>query len=280
MHSLALVGAHKAPSGSVQSLHLFIESARRAYADRRAIGADPDFVDEALVAPYRKRLLDLRYYAERKPQINRSKATPSAAITPIHGAGPIPPESPDTTHLSVVDLQGNAVSCTMTLSAAFGAWVVVPETGVLLSNAMGGFSPRGVNVLQPGKRMASSMTPTIVSSGHRTVAVLGSPGGDTIPNTVAQVLRNLADYDMTIDEAIGAGRIHHQFKPDAVRVEQKRSPEAKTLTALEALGHTIKPSPIPIGDVNGIVIDSDTGVAWGYADTRKGGLALGPTGRK
>ncbi len=278
--SLAQVEAHQRPAGSAESLHLFIESARRAYADRRAIGADPDFVDQGVVAPLRKRLLDPAYYASRQPPIDPGKATPSSAITPIHPAVSDQPESRDTTHFAVVDRQGNAVACTMTLSAAFGAWVVVPETGVLLSNAMGGFSPTGVNVLQPGKRMASSMSPTLLIAGGKTVAVLGSPGGDTIPNTVAQVAHHLIDHGMTIDEAVAAGRIHHQFKPDVVRLEQKRPPSHQVKRALQALGHTLKASPIPIGDANGIVIDPKDGTAWGYADDRKGGLAQAPSGPK
>src|SRR5207237_3390297 len=99
-----------------------------------------------------------------------------------------------TTHFSIVDAEGNAVSCTYTQSAAFGSKIVIPGTGVLLGNAMGGFSEAGLNGIAPGKRMASSMTPTIVSQKGKPAPVLGPPGGDTIPNTVAQVLRNLVDY--------------------------------------------------------------------------------------
>lgn len=276
MMSLARVEAHRAPAGSALSLHYFVEASRRAYADRRAIGADPDRVDDALTRSLRERLLSPAYYAEREPAISSEAATASASVTPIRELVEAAAESPDTTHFSVVDREGNAVACTTTLSAAFGAWLVVPETGVLFSNAMGAFSPSGANVLEPGKRMASSMTPTVVVSRDKAVAAIGSPGGDTIPNTVAQVLRNLVDYGMTIDEAIEHGRIHHQYKPDVVRVEKLRPPKAEVLRELRKMGHELELSPVLLGDANGIVIDVDTGVAWGFADSRKGGLALGP----
>jgi gamma-glutamyltranspeptidase/glutathione hydrolase len=262
--------------GAAEALHRFIESARRAYADRRSVGADPEFVDDAVRA-LRKQLLDPSYYQTRTPPMDPTRATPSSALTPIHETSAAP-ESADTTHFSVVDAQGNAVACTTTLSAAFGAWVAVPGTGVLLSNAMGGFSPHGVNVLQPGKRMASSMSPTIVTSAGRVLAVVGSPGGDTIPGTVAQVLSNLIDHRMTIDEAIRHPRVHHQYLPDVVRTEKKNAPSDATMKALRSLGHSVEPSPVLLGDVNALVVVD--GKAYGFADTRKGGLALGPTSRE
>jgi gamma-glutamyltranspeptidase/glutathione hydrolase len=131
-------------------------------------------------------------------------------------------------------------------------------------------------VLVPKKRMASSMSPTIVLAGPSLVAALGSPGGDTIPGTVAQVVLNLVDHRMTIDKAIDAARVHHQHKPDEVRVEMGRALPAAVLARLKAMGHTIKPSPVALGDVNGIVFDPTSRHAWGFADARKGGLALGP----
>jgi len=273
---LAQTKAHQAPAGSALSLHLYIEAARRAYADRRAVGADPDRVDQAKVGPMLERLLEPAYYAAREPKIDPKRSAPRGAILPIQVVSAPPKESPETTHFSVVDAQGNAVACTTTLSAAFGAWIVVPQTGVLFSNAMGAFSPSGVNVLEPGKRMASSMSPTIVVSGGKTVAVVGSPGGDTIPGTVAQVLRNLIDYRMTIDAAIDKGRVHRQHKPHGVRIESKRAPSAQVQAQLGKMGHQLMKSPVLIGDANGIVIDPESKVAWGYSDSRKGGLAIGP----
>jgi len=277
VNTLAASKAHTAAPKSAQSVHLFIEASRRAYADRRAVGADPAFVDQKAVGPMLARLVDPAYPKTRKPLVDVTRATPSSALTPIHRAPPPARESPDTTHFSVVDREGNAVAVTTTLSAAFGAWVVVPETGVFFSNAMGGFSPSGANVLQPGKRMASSMTPAIVVQGGKAVAVLGSPGGDTIPGTVAQVLRNLVDYQMTIDEAVEHARVHHQYKPDQVRLEQKKPLSSGVHAALAKLGHKLEASPLALGDANCVLIDATLGAAFGYADTRKGGLALGPT---
>ncbi len=276
MMNLAQVKAHEAPAGSALSLHYFVEASRRAYADRRAIGADPEHVDTAVIGPLRERLLSATYYAERQPAVSAKRATPSSSIVPIHRAADTPRESPDTTHFSVVDKAGNAVACTTTLSAAYGAWMVVPGTGVLFSNAMGAFSPSGANVLQPGKRMASSMTPTVVVSQGKATLVIGSPGGDTIPNTVSQVLRNAVDYGMSIDRAIESGRIHHQYLPDVVRIEKLRAPAAAVQRQLRSMGHKLELSRVLVGDANGIMVDVATGVAWGFADTRKGGLALGP----
>ncbi len=268
--------AHRAAPRSAQELHFFIEAARRAYADRRSIGADPAFVDPKVVGPLRKRLLDPAYYRERQPSIDPLRATPSRAVVPIHKMTTVPAESEDTTHFSVVDALGNAVSTTTTLSAAYGARVMVPGTGVMLSNAMGAFSPSGFNVLQPNKRMASSMSPAIVERDGRAVAVIGSPGGDTIPGTVAQLLRNLVDHGMTVDRAVERGRIHHQWWPDKVRMEKKRLPSKVTLKKLKSMGHVLAPTHLSQGHANCIVVDPKTGVAWGVADSRKGGKALGP----
>ena len=279
MHHLAAAKAHEVPVLSAEGLHLFAEAARRAYADRRAIGADPDFQTENGYQPLRTRLLAGDYYAAYQPKIDPAQVTASKSITPIHAEPEASPESPDTTHFSVVDAEGNAVSCTTTLSAAFGAWVMVPGTGVILSNVMGAFSPDGVNALAPGKRMASSMTPTLVVRHGETVAVIGSPGGDTIPGTVAQVLRNLVDGQMTIDQAIDAPRIHHQYRPDELRMETNKPIANEARAGLAKLGHTVKASPLPLGDANGIVRDPESGTSWGFSDRRKGGLALGPSKR-
>jgi gamma-glutamyltranspeptidase/glutathione hydrolase len=272
--NLDALDAERAAPGSADSSHLFIEAARRGYADRRAVGADPAFVDRALVDPLLGRIVDPGYHRARAPAVDRSRATPSLALKPLGGTVSQGESSGETTHFSVVDGAGNAVACTTTLSAAFGAHVIVPETGVILSNAMGAFSPSGVNALAPGKRMASSMTPTLLVASGRTVAVLGTPGGDTIPGTVAQVVRNLVDYRMTIDQAIDAGRVHQQYLPDTVRYETERAPAPGVRRELERRGHKLQASSIPLGDLNGIVVDAKKGVAWGFADARKGGLAL------
>lgn len=272
--NLELERAYEAPANSAAFDHAFIESARRAYADRRSVGVDPDVGDHARHTSLLARLLEPQYHASRRPPFNPDQATPSAAILPITDA-PEPHESQETTHFSVTDELGNAVACTLTLSAAFGAWVAVPKTGVILSNAMGAFSPSGLNVVAPNKRMASSMSPTLVLREGKTLAVIGSPGGDTIPNTVAQVFVNLVDHGMTIDQAVDAPRLHHQHRPDRVRIERRRPPSDEILAELKRMGHRVTKGNDQ-GAANCIVLDPDSTAAYGYADPRKGGLALGP----
>ncbi|MRG94757.1 gamma-glutamyltransferase [Polyangium spumosum] len=272
MLSLERARAYEHEPSSAEAHHLFIEAARRAYAERRLVAADPDFGPEDLDAKITS-LLSGVHLATRKPPIDPLRATPSSqlAVAAPEGAK----ESPETTHFSIVDAEGNAVACTYTLSAGFGAKVVVPGTGVLLGNALGGFSKDGPNVIAPGKRMATSMSPTIVTQGGKLALVLGSPGGDTIPNTVAQVFRNLVDWGMTIDEAVTTGRLHHQFQPDKLRVERQRPPPRVVLAELARRGHTIEQSNLTQGDANDILVDPQTGAVYGFADPREGGVAEG-----
>ncbi len=267
---LERLDAHAAPADSARAYHLFLEAAKRAYADRRSVGVDPDFLTDDAPWPTVADVLRGRHLLSRPVSLER--ATPAAELSPELAGGP--KESPETTHLSVVDAEGNAVSCTVTLSASFGAKVVVPGTGVLLSNAAGAFSPKGPNEAAPHKRMASSMSPTIVSRDGRAMIVVGSPGGDTIPNVVTQVLVNLIDRGMTVDAAVKRGRVHHQLSPDSIRVEIGNEPPAEVKKGLLALGHQIVPSPLPLGDVKVIVVDEATGAAYAFADRREGGLAL------
>jgi gamma-glutamyltranspeptidase/glutathione hydrolase len=264
--------AWEAPVSSGLGLHLFVEAARRAYAERRLVGADPVALGPDGGRALLSRLLGGEHLATRKPAIDPDHATLSAAIAP--GTDPADHESPETTHFSVVDAQGNAVACTYTQSAAFGSKVMVPGTGVLLANAMGGFSSEGPNVIAPAKRMASSMSPSIVTQGGKLAIVLGSPGGDTIPTTVAQVFRNLVDGGMTIDQAIAQPRVHHAWLPDRVRVERAHPPPRDVLADLERRGHTVRAEAAALGDANSILVDSE-GVAWGAADPREGGRAEG-----
>jgi gamma-glutamyltranspeptidase/glutathione hydrolase len=237
------------------------------------VGADPDALEpdggRALVAE----LLGGEHLETRAPPIDREHATPSTAI--VTGADTLALESPETTHFSIVDAKGNAVSCTYTQSASFGSKVMIPGTGVLLGNAMGAFSPKGPNVLSPGKRMASSMTPAIATEGGKLAIVFGSPGGDSIPSTVAQVFRNLVDGGMTIDEAVAHARVLHAYLPDHVRIERGNAPSRAVLTELEKRGHVIEPELSSLGDANSILVDVATGVAWGATDPREGGKAEG-----
>ena len=270
MSTLERLHAEKAPADSGESLHLFVEAARRAYVDRRQVGADPDFQSTDLLAQV-KVLLSGAHLETRKPPIDRDKATLS---TDIPNGPAAAPESPQTTHFSIADGKGNAVSCTYTLSAGFGSKVIIPGTGILFANSLGAFSEKGVNTVAQGKRPASSMTPTIVTQGGALRLVLGSPGGDTIPNTVAQVLRNVVDHGMTIDEAAAHGRVHHQYLPDQIRVERLNQPPKAALADLEKRGHALRLDNIPLGHANVILADQE-GTLWGYADLREGGKALG-----
>ncbi len=274
MLSLDRWRAHEALPDSGQSLHYFVEASRRAYAERRLAGADPDFQPADATATLVARLLGGSHLETRKPPLDRDHATPSSSIASA-AAAEEPAESPQTTHFSIVDAAGNAVSCTYTQSAAFGSKVIIPGTGILLANAMGAFSIIGPNALAPGKRMASSMTPTIVTQSGKLALVLGSPGGDTIPNTVAQVFRNVVDYGLTIDEAVSHPRIHHQYFPDKIRIEKGNPPPRAALDDLVKRGHALNYDAIPMGDANEILIDPATGTAWGTIDRREGGKATG-----
>jgi len=255
-----------------RAVHAFVESAKQGYAVRRALGFDPDFDTDN--APAVAEFLSPARVAARASTIDPGRPRAVSELVPPERA-----ESTETTHLSVVDAQGNAASLTVTLSASFGAKVVVPGTGVLMSNTLGAFSGSGPNAPAPGKHAASSMSPTIVSRGGKVEIVIGSPGGDTIPNTIAQVLRNLAN-GMTVDRAIETGRVHHQLAPDTIRTESARNLPKAAIEALRAMGHHVGPNRINLGDVKAILIDPRSGEAWGYADPREGGLALGVTPRR
>jgi gamma-glutamyltranspeptidase/glutathione hydrolase len=255
------------------STHRYIEAARRAYADRNSLVADPDHVRVPLAE-----LLSREYAQGRMADIGE-RATDSRTIA----AGLAAPESEETTHLSVVDGDNNAVSCTTTLNAGFGAKVVESTTGVLLNNEMDDFSAAPgkpnlyglvqgeANAIAPGKRMLSSMTPTIVLRDGAPRLLLGSPGGPTITNTVAQILLAVIDHGMALDAAVAAARLHHQWLPDRVFVEAELAPDL--VAALEARGHQVEVRPA-IGVANCIEIDPLTRGFRSVADVaRDGGKA-------
>lgn len=268
---LERLGAERAPAGSADDLHLFVEASKRVQARRRFELVDPDSDPSGMSASALSERLTPSGLAALSPPIDKARATAAADVYAIPRS--LPPELPHTTHLSVVDALGNAVSCTVTLSSSFGARYVAPGTGVLMNNALGAFSGSGLNVPKPGRRMLSSMSPTLVSREGEVVAVLGSPGGDTIPSTVVQVLRHLIDHRMSIDLAVDAPRVHHGFTPDVLRFESTRPIDPSVLAELEARGHHLEAST-PMGDANNIVVVD--GVAYGRADSREGGVALGP----
>ncbi|GAB4468839.1 MAG: gamma-glutamyltransferase [Armatimonadaceae bacterium] len=265
--------------GSSRSTHLLIEAMRRAFADRAVYLGDPDFVSVPVAG-----LLDTGYIAARAATINPERATPSAEV----GAGkPAGYESTDTTHFCVVDKDGNAVSNTYTLNFSYGSGVTIRGTGILMNNEMDDFAakpgtPNGFGLIQgesnaiaPRKRPLSSMTPTIVAKEGKLFAVVGSPGGPRIINTVLQVLVNVIDHRMNIRQAVEAPRLHHQWMPDRV-VYERFALSADAKNALQQKGHTFADSPTGIGLAQGIVVDAETGLRTGYSDPRwSNGAAVG-----
>jgi gamma-glutamyltranspeptidase/glutathione hydrolase len=259
------------PRASAEELHELVEIARRVHPTRRFDVVDPDSVDGYDLAAKARQWRDVATLLKGAPPIDPGHATLSKDVHPLYEAAMR--ELEHTTHYSVSDAEGNVVSCTTTLSAGFGARFVAAGTGVVLNNSLAAFGTAGMDVLAPRRRMTSSMSPTLVSDGSRVVLALGSPGGDTIPNTVVQILRNVVDYGLTIDEAIEAPRIHHGFVPDEIRYERLRPIDPSVRKKLEAMGHRFSKKTIPIGDANDLLIDDRT--SYGHADEREGGLALG-----
>ncbi|CAN5281729.1 gamma-glutamyltransferase [soil metagenome] len=244
-------------AGSVDALHVSIEAMKRAYADRARYLGDPSFVS----APMRQ-LISKDYSAKQRASIDMEKATP---WTDALSATP-PREGSNTTHFSVVDTDGNAVSNTYTLNFSYGLGLVADGTGVLLNNELDDFTAAPgaanayglvgfeANLPSPGKRPLSSMSPTIVLKDGKPVLVTGSPGGSRIISAVLQVIVNAVDFDMNIAAAVAAPRLHHQWLPDEVRVEHG-FPEA-TLAALRAKGHRVV-EPLGQTSANSIAVTPD-----------------------
>jgi len=256
---------------STPRIHLYVEALRRTYADRNELIGDPEFVK----IPFNE-LLDTRYISKRMAGIDPKHATPSSEIK----AGIQLKESEHTTHFSVVDAAGMAVANTYTLNGGFGARVVVPGTGVILNNEMDDFTSKvgapnmfGLvqgpqNSIEPGKRMLSSMTPTIVVKDGKLRAVVGSPGGPTITTTVAQIVMQLIDHGRSLQQAVAATRIHHQWLPD--QIWHEASLPATTATELQALGHKLA-SRDRIGHANCIEVDPKTSSLIAVADVQRDG---------
>ncbi len=254
---------------SAAELHLFLEASRRAQFERRFRVIDPDALSAEATAQKRARWLDPNAWLASTP-IDPEHATPSLSIHPPETDEAH--ESEHTTHFSVVDAEGMVVSCTTTLSASYGAKLVLPGTGVVLNNSVASFSSSGENQPVAGRRTTSSMSPALVLDGGQPVLVLGSPGGDTIPSTVVQVLRHVVDHGESLSAAVNAPRVHHGFLPDRVRIESAHAPPADVLRELTRRGHQLKRGSSSMGDANEILIQGN--VAWAYADPREFGLAL------
>ena len=252
------------------TLHLMTEAMKRAYADRSEYLGDPDFFDVPVNA-----LLSKDYAKQLAKQISLDKATPSSDIKPGKLA---PYESDQTTHYSVVDKWGNAVSNTYTLNFSYGSGLVAKGTGILLNNEMDDFSakagtPNGfgliggqANAVEANKRPLSSMSPTIVMKDGKPYIVTGSPGGSRIITTTMQIIMNVIDHDLNIAEATNAPRIHHQWLPDVLRVE--RSLNRDTQTLLKAKGHDVKVNNA-IGSTQSIMV-TEQGI-FGASDPRRAG---------
>ncbi len=265
--------------GSADAIHHMIEAERRAYADRAEHLGDPDFYPVPVA-----RLIDKAYARLRFADFDKARASRSQDI----GAGQWVAESPDTTHASVMDAAGNVVAFTTTLNLSYGSKIAVTDAGFLLNNEMDDFSVkentpnafgligRAANSIEPGKRMLSSMTPTIVldGDGHPILAT-GSPGGSTIITTVLQVVLNVLEHKMDVSDAVGMPRFHHQWLPDRVIYERNGiSPD--TLAILRARGHEglqMWPWERGIGDANSV--SRDQSGLHGMNDPRNDGGAAG-----
>jgi gamma-glutamyltranspeptidase/glutathione hydrolase len=245
-------------------IHLMAEAMKRGMVDWRAFVADPDFVAVPVSG-----LLTRSYARARAAEIDAERI--SEKVTP---GDPARGESPSTTSLSVVDKDGNMVALTQTISDFFGAKVMIAGTGIILNNEMKNFSARGVNSLAPGKRMRTTIAPTIVIKGRRPFAALGTPGAARILTTMPLLISNLIDYGMGVQEAIEMPRF---FPTDGNLDIEPRLPEA-TVTALEKMGYTLNPRAafdLFFGGAQGIIIDPKTKMRKGGADPRRDGAVLG-----
>jgi gamma-glutamyltranspeptidase/glutathione hydrolase len=227
---------------TAKTIHTLVETMKLAFADRSKYLGDPDFVAVPVAG-----LISKDYASELQRKLNTERATPSGKISP--GTPSRNKEGVDTTHFSVIDIHGNAVSNTYTLNFSYGTKLTVPGTGILLNNEMDDFSSKpGVpnaygltggeyNSIEPEKRMLSSMTPTIVLKDNKLYLITGSPGGSRIITAVLQIILNVVDFDMNIAAATNAVRVHHQWLPDEVVVEEGLNGDAVRL--LREMGHRV-----------------------------------------
>ncbi|HYH56999.1 MAG TPA: gamma-glutamyltransferase, partial [Anseongella sp.] len=263
-----------------EAAHLLAEAERRVYADRAAYLGDPDFYKVPVDA-----LLDSAYLETRMRSFDPGRASPSSGIAAgtLAAAALQRDESPETTHFSVVDKEGNAVAVTTTLNGNFGSKVFVDKAGFLLNNEMDDFSAKpGVpnmfglvggeaNAIEPGKRMLSSMTPTILEREGKLFMILGSPGGATIITTVFQAILNVTEYKMGIQEAVNAKRFHHQWLPDRILAEENAFEET-ALRNLRDKGHKVEFTG-SIGRCDAILVEQ--GRYFGGADPRGDDVSAG-----
>ena len=267
------------PYHSLEHIHYVVEAERRAYADRAHFLGDMDYVPVPI-----ERMVSQEYADSRFAEINPKKASRSDDVN--HGDIKFEyNEKEETTHYSVVDKWGNAVSVTTTVNGWYGNGIVVDGAGFLLNNEMDDFSSKpgvpnkygligtSANAIEPNKRMLSSMTPTIVEDNEGDLfLVLGSPGGSTIITTVAQIIINMIDYKMHIEDAVESPRFHHQWLPDMIQVEKMKFSK-EVLDALEDAGHSYSVRH-SIGEANCIQITNGGTLRFGSGDSRRGASAI------
>jgi gamma-glutamyltranspeptidase / glutathione hydrolase len=255
------------------ALHLQIEAMRRAYLDRARFLGDPDFVEIPVAE-----LTSKEHARKVAESIDPAKASSSIELGKDIVTVTTPEEADETTHYSVIDKDGMAVSTTTTLEGGFGSHVVVKGTGFLLNNEMGDFNKkpgetnvRGdigtpANLIDPGKRMLSSMTPTIVAKDGKLVLITGSPGGRTIINTVFTIVFGVVEYGLTGREAVDLARLHHQWLPDEVSFEKQKPPAPEVLEKLKGMGHSYELGARQ-GDAHSIWV-SPEGTVYGVKENR------------
>ncbi len=262
-----------------ETLHLIAETMKFAYFDRAKYMGDPDFVEVPVAF-----LTSKRHAEEIRETIDLKKAIPSRKM----GEEILTLEkAKETTHYSVIDKKGLAVATTYTLNGGFGSGAVAEGTGILLNNEMDDFNvkpgytdDKGLigtkpNIIEPHKRMLSSMSPTIICKDGKVFMITGSPGGRTIINTVLNVIVNVLDFNMPIQDAVDAPRMDHEWMPDILRLERKGLPN-ELIELLRAMGHTIgKSRSWRQGDAHSIFIDPEDGLYYGAADRRSKGSAIG-----
>jgi gamma-glutamyltranspeptidase/glutathione hydrolase len=273
LNMLEALKIQEQPRGAAQTIHLMTEVMRRAYLDRARFLGDPDFVDVPVA-----RLTSKSHAADLIKTIDPARASSSVELGKDIVTVTQRTEPDETTHFSIVDRNGMAVSNTYTLEGGYGSHVVIKGTGVLLNNEMGDFNKKPgttdltgnigtpANLIAPGKRMLSSMTPAIVARDGKLVLVTGSPGGRTIINTTLDVVLGATAWNLSGREAVSAPRMHHQWLPDRLTIEAD-GVTTDTLEKLRAMGHTVTMSGRQ-GSAQSIWVDPKTGTAYGIADMR------------